>query len=547
MTRRTFIVLGGTTAATAATALGPPRATAAPTVAQPRLRPDPFTLGVASGDPRPDAVVLWTRLAPNPTDGGGMPDRRFRVGWQVATDQRFRQVVREGTAPATPGGGHAVHVDARGLRPDREYFYRFRIDDHISAVGRTRTAPAADRRLSHLRWAFASCQNYQDGYYTALEHLATEDLAFVAFLGDYIYESIPDPTKVRPHEGTDEPYTLRDYRNRHGQYRTDPNLQAAHAAHPWIVTFDDHEIDNNWADDIPQDPDEQSPEEFRARRIAALRAYYEHMPLRRSSVPHGPDMQLYRRLDFGDLVRMSVLDTRQYRSDQVETEEEAWDPSRSMTGDGQEEWLLRGWRGSQARWNVLANQLMWAQNDRMAGPERVFDLDNWDGYRAQRRRLLTEMANVRNPLIMTGDRHATWACDLKPDFDDHTSPVVGAEITGSSVTSGGDPNLEAFHEEYDPIMAESPHWKFIDNHRGYFVLDADRSRIEAQLRVVSTVIEPSAPVSTYATLVVEDGVPGVSVVDVADRPAARVYDADRTHIPGPNGPLLLDWGQPYRG
>jgi alkaline phosphatase D len=218
-----------------------------------------------------------------------------------------------------------------------------------------------------------------------------------------------------------------------------------------------------------------------------------------------------------------------------------------MTGEAQERWLLHGMRRSPARWNVLANQVMWAQNDRKVGPERVFDFDNWDGYRAQRQRLLTAMADVRNPVIMTGDRHATWACDLKPDFDDEASPVVGAEVAGSSISSGGEPNVEAFHETYDPIMAESPHWKFIDNQRGYVVLDADRDRIEVRLQAVETVLEPSSPITTYARLVVEDGVPGITLVDEAARPAVQLYDADRRYIPGPNGPLLLDRGQPYRG
>jgi alkaline phosphatase D len=546
MTRRTFIVLGGTTAATAAATIHQPAwATVAPTVAQSRLLADPFTLGVASGDPRPDSLVLWTRLAPNPLDGGGMPDRRVTVDWQVATDEQFSDVVQSGSAPAVPSGAHAVHVETKGLQPGHEYFYRFRVDDHISPVGRTRTAPARGASPSRLRWAFASCQNFQDGFYTAHDHLAGEDLAFVAFLGDYIYESTPNPNAVRTHEGTGEPIALLDYRNRHARYRSDASLQAAHAAHPWIVTWDDHEIDNNWADDIPQDPQNQSPEAFRARRIAAIQAYYEHMPLRRGSVPDGPDMQLYRRLDFGDLVRVSVLDTRQYRSDQVPTEQQANDPSRSMTGDAQERWLLNGMRQSPARWNVLANQVMWAQNDRRAGPERVFDFDNWDGYRAQRKRLLTEFADVRNPVIMTGDRHATWVCDLKPDFDDEASPVVGAEFTGSSISSGGNPNTAAFHATFDPIMAESPHWRFIDNQRGYVVLDADQDRIEASLQVVDTVTQPSSPGKTFARFIVEDGVPGVTVADVAARPAAKVYDADRTHVPGPNGPVRLDRGLSY--
>jgi alkaline phosphatase D len=350
MNRRTFIVLGGSTAAVAATTLSQSAwATVAPTVAQARLLADPFTLGVASGDPRPDSVVLWTRLAPNPLDGGGMPDSRVPVDWQVATDEQFTQVVKDGTTTAIPDSAHSVHVDVQGLQPGHDYFYRFRVDDHISLAGRTRTAPPVGSSLSNLRWAFASCQNFQDGFYTAYDHLAAEDLAFVAFLGDYIYESTPNLNAVRTHEGTGEPLSLVDYRNRHARYRSDASLQAAHAAHPWIVTLDDHEIDNNWADDIPQDPDQQTPEAFRARRIAAFQAYYEHMPVRRSSLPDGPDMQIYRRLDFGDLVRVSVLDTRQYRSDQVPTEQEANDPSRSMTGDAQESWLRGGLRSSDAR------------------------------------------------------------------------------------------------------------------------------------------------------------------------------------------------------
>ncbi|GAB1689412.1 alkaline phosphatase D family protein [Krasilnikovia sp. M28-CT-15] len=492
-----------------------------------------FTLGVASGDPLPDAVVLWTRLAPQPTTGGGMPARPVPVAWEVAEDAGFRRVVRCGVATARPERAHCVHVDVRGLRPDTDYHYRFRTGYQVSPVGRTRTAPAAHARPSRLRFAFASCQDYQGGYYTAYQHLVDEDLAFVAFLGDYIYEGKPNPAAVRQHEGVGEPYTLDEYRNRHARYRTDPGLQAVHAAFPWIVTFDDHEVDNNFADGIPQDPDQQSPDAFRARRAAAFQAYYEHLPLRRSSQPDGPDIQVYRRLRFGTLASLHVLDTRQYRSDQPTTLAAAQDPTLTMTGAKQESWLTEGLQSYGTTWNLLANQVMWAQNDRRAGPAQIFSFDNWDGYRVQRRRLLELFGsgNVANPVILTGDRHCTWVCDLRPDFDDPATPVVGAELTGTSISSGGDPDVAAFHAAYDPIKAESPHWRYIDNRRGYFVCDLDQQRLLSSLRVVDTVWAQTSDVRTAAQFVVEAGRPGIAEViegapPVSAAAAGPIYDVD---------------------
>ncbi|RBQ19141.1 alkaline phosphatase [Spongiactinospora rosea] len=479
-----------------------------------------FTLGVASGDPLPGGFVLWTRLAPRPLDGGGMPGRPVPVRWQVAEDERFRKVRAEGVALARPEHGHAVHAEIGGLRPDREYFYRFRAGEEVSPVGRSRTAPRPGQANEHLRFAFASCQNWQDGHFTAYHHLAQEDLAFVAFLGDYIYETVPRTTTVRTHEGDDEPYTVADYRNRHAQYKTDPELQAAHAAFPWIATWDDHEVDNNWADEIPQDPAQQPHDAFLARRAAAFQAYYEHLPLRRSARPRGIDLRLHRRFGFGRLATLHVLDTRQYRSVQPATLAEAEDPARTMTGPEQEKWLVNGMSKADTHWNLLANQVMWASNDRMAGPRQVFDFDNWDGYRAQRRRLLDFFGSGRtsNPVVLTGDRHATWVCDLKPDFDDPASPVVGAEITGTSISSGGDADPAAFHRAFDPIMAESPHWKYIGNRRGYIVCDVTPAGLLASLQVVSTVWRPDGTTMvTAARFQVEAGRPGISVVDQLPR------------------------------
>ena len=488
-------------------------------LAVPVPRPTPtlpsglFSLGVASGDPMPDGVVLWTRLAPDPVAGGGMPDVDVLVDWQVAEDERFRRIVQRGKAVAQPRLAHSVHVELVGLRPGREYWYRFLADGQASETGRTITAPAADQSPRRLRFAFASCQDWAAGYFTSYPHLVDEDPAFVIFLGDYIYENGPNKAATRLHEGIDEPYSLADYRNRHAQYRTDPDLRKAHSSVPWIVTLDDHELDNNWADEHPQDPTRQTPESFRARRVAALRAYYEHMPLRRQSLPHGLESQIYRRLDFGPLARLHVLDTRQYRTAQPWNLARANDPTMTMTGDRQEEWLVRGMSGG-ARWNLLANQVMWAQNDRVAGPRQAWEMDCWDGYRVQRRRLLDFFGSgrTRNPVVLTGDRHATWVCDLKLDFDDPASPVVGAELTGTSITSGGDYSRTAFHALFDPIKAESPHWKFIDNRRGYMVCELTADSLQVALRTVDTVQTPAANVVTAARFEVLAGVPGVRLV-----------------------------------
>ena len=237
--------------------------------------------------------------------------------------------------------------------------------------------------------------------------MAAEDLDLVVQLGDYIYEGAPNPARPRVHEGDSEPMTLVEYRNRHAQYRGEAPLQAAHAAFPWAVVLDDHEIDNDWADEIPQDPNVQPRDVFLARRAAAFQAYYEHMPLRRSSLPKGIDMQLYRRLTFGNLLDVHVLDTRQYRSDQ--NRELRLDPSRTILGDDQERWLLANLAGETARWNVLGQQVFFSQRDFTAGPNQSFSDDAWDNYVPERDRLRDDIAGVgtSNPVVLTGDVHCS--------------------------------------------------------------------------------------------------------------------------------------------
>ncbi|MET9392202.1 alkaline phosphatase D family protein [Streptomyces sp. NPDC006624] len=471
-----------------------------------------FSLGVASGDPLPDGIVLWTRLAPDPLQGGGMPEQVVPVEWQVARDHRFRSLVRRGTAQARPEYGHSVHVDVRGLHPDRTYWYRFRAGGQLSPVGRTRTAPHPHSSGGSLRIALASCQNWQHGYFTPYADMLDQDPDVVVFVGDYIYESTPSATALRRHEGTGEPVGLVQYRNRYAQYRTDPDLAAMHAGAPFVVSFDDHEVDNDFAGEIPQDPGKQPHDAFVARLTAAYQAYYEHMPVRATAVPTGPHIRMHRRLEFGRLARLNVLDTRQYRSDQATSQEGAQDPSLTMLGAQQKQWLLDGLRRSPARWNLIASQIMMAETDLKVGEGKLWFYDAWDGYQAERNQLLREFKQVRNPVVLSGDRHLTMISDLKEDYADPGSAVVGAEFVGTSISSNGDQDQEAFRREWDPRRPDNPHWKLLDAHRGYHLLDVRRSGIDAQVRVVDTVRQPAATPSTLARLRVEAGRPGVEVV-----------------------------------
>jgi alkaline phosphatase D len=479
-------------------------------IAQPRLSDYPFSLGVASGDPLPDSVVLWTRLAPDPLNGGGMPTVNVPVKWEIADDENMRRIIRSGTVMATPEFGHSVHVDVQGLRPATWYWYRFRVGNEVSPIGRTRTAPGFGDRTDRFRFAFASCQNWQSGYYAAYKHMAEEDLDLVVHLGDYIYEGAPSANSLRPHEGTGEPITLEGYRNRHAQYKSDTNLQATHAAFPWVVTWDDHEVDNNWADEIPQDPQLQSREAFLARRAAAFQAYYEHMPLRPSSIPSGIDIQLYRRFTFGDLVEFNVLDTRQYRTDQPCGDgrkprcAEALDPNATMTGSEQEQWLFDGLDRSRTRWNVLAQQTIMAQFDYDTGSEGVFNLDQWDGYVASRNRILNFIKQRRpsNPVVITGDWHSNWVNDLKANFDDPDSETVATEFVGTSISSSCPWTFDV-----EAALSANPWVKYFNGRlRGYVRCDLNRDRWRTDFRLLpqsqptgTTISDPNSPIATAAS------------------------------------------------
>jgi alkaline phosphatase D len=474
-----------------------------------RSLPYPFTLGVASGDPSPDGFVLWTRLLPET----GLGIEPVDVRWEVAIDEKMAQVVRRGTARASADEAHSVHVELAGLEPDRWYWYRFIAGGEASPLGRTRTAPAPGTQPASLRFAFASCQQYEQGYYASHRDIAGRDLDLVAFLGDYIYESSWGRDHVRSH-GAPAPMTLAEYRVRYALYKSDKDLQAAHAAAPWIVTWDDHEVVDDYANDRSRGA---SGAAFLARRAAAYRAFWEHMPLPRSAKPEGADAQLFRRIAFGDLSTFHILDDRQYRTYQpcsldggsrVVTRAECPaldDPQATLLGWRQERWLEDGLGASRSRWNILAQQTRLARRS-FRPPEQGYWNDGWDGYFAARRRLLDFIATRRpqGPLVIGGDIHAFLVADLRPDFDRPETPAVATEFVGGSITSQG---------RTRPLDPSDPHVRFEDGDvRGYAEVRLTAREAMVELRAVADVREPASAVSTLRRYSVEAERAGANLV-----------------------------------
>ena len=481
--------------------------------AQAPLAENPFGLGVASGHPTASSVVLWTRLlAADPTAAPGGP---VTVDWTIAADERMRQFVRSGQAVAEPAWGHSVHVDVDGLEPNRPYWYRFTVAGKASPTGRTRTAPAPGERLAALDFAVASCQQYEQGYYAAWRHMAAEELNAVLFVGDYIYETSWGHDLVR-HHGSGRTLTLADYRNRYALYKSDPDLQAAHAAHPFIVTWDDHEVVNDYANDIsPTDPD---PKTFLAVRAAAYQAYWEHMPLPNALRPAGSAMRLYDRFRFGDLVDLHVIDDRQYRAHNACRAElkpgrmitdcaERLDPARTMLGAEQEAWFASGMKAASARWNLVAQQTLMAELDRSKeGGRHTFWADGWDGYPMARQKLIDAIAAspVRDTVVVGGDVHSFWVTELKQDFTQPKSATVATEFVGGSITSQGPPE-KALQE----ILPHNPHITYAKSGiYGYGLVTFSPKSATLQVRTVQSIKDAKSPIATAARFVVEAGQPG---------------------------------------
>lgn len=488
-----------------------------------RLPAGLFTLGVASGDPLPDSVILWTRLAPAPLDAdGGMPPLAVPVRWQVATDDRFGHIVGEGTAQAEPRWGHAVHVDVRGLRPATRYFYRFLAGGESSATGRTRTAPAPGAVVDRLRLCYGSCQKYEAGYYAAWRHLVAEDPDLVLFLGDYIYEGAPSPKDaVRLHRNP-EPKDLAGYRVRYATYKSDPLLQAAHHAAPWVLTWDDHEVANDYADALDQD--NTDPAAFLLRRAAAYQAWYEHQPVR-AAPPLGPAMRIYHTLDWGRLAQLQIVDDRQYRGPRacqpeglvaahrryralVEPCGDLWSPDRTMLGAAQERWLMQALGDSRAQWNLLAQQTLMHQQGRIDAdhPDRgvQYSADNWSGYPAARDRIYRRWveANTSNPIALGGDIHAFAAADVR-DPDRPDAPPIAAEFVGGSITS-------LFHDASFKQQAAANGLVFAENEvRGYGRVELTPTGGQVTFRGLHDARDPRSAIRDLVRFALDPREPGI--------------------------------------
>jgi alkaline phosphatase D len=466
---------------------------------------------------------------------GDLPQQPLSVRWEVAHDEQFTRIVQRGQQQALPELAHSVHAEVGGLEADRWYFYRFMAGDAVSTVGRTRTMPAPDADAAKLRLAYASCQRWDHGYFSAYKHMRAENLDFVLFLGDYIYEYPAAKNAVRQPSGS-WVITLDDYRQRYALHRSETDLQAMHASCPWLLAWDDHEVQNDYAGLVPGDGQQVGlgglhesvdqallPHDFPARRAGAYQAYYEHMPLRASVLTRaveglrtGAETRIYSQQRFGKLANIVMIDDRQYRDDHAcnpggklgsatidPSTCAIWeDPKRTLLGATQEQWLEGVFAQGGATWTVIGQQTLFGQRDFQPGPERKFWNDGWDGYPAARRKFAESLQRNKtpNPVLLGGDVHENWVGYVKADYRKADSATVGVEFCGTSITSRS--------VDYDvaPVAAENPHIVFADNKRkGYGVVEFTPKGLTTKLRVVDDVTKPDTKIETLATFAVEAG------------------------------------------
>jgi alkaline phosphatase D len=470
---------------------------------------DPFTLGVASGDASDVGVVLWTRLAPDPLQGGGMPDIEVEVTWELSADETFAEIHSTGVTMTGPSYAHSVHAMVEV--PDGEWRYRFRVGDYISPVGRVKPAPAPGVAVDSVTFASANCQHYEAGFYTAHRDLAAMKPDFVAFLGDYIYEGgqsvVGENDTVRTH-GTDECVTLDEYRNRYALYKSDPDLQAAHATCPWYVIWDDHEVDNNYAGSVPSN--DAVAATFAQRQRDAYQAWWEHLPVALpapiDTMEAEGDYQMYRSMQWGSLLTLALLDGRQYRTDQACGDRtlnldppcpETFDEARTMLGDEQEEWLLGVLAGSTATWNVITQQTVFG--DVTIGGA-VLNFDQWDGYPVERNRIVEALDPADNTIVLTGDIHFAGIGTVRAGGRGTGTPVA-VELVATSISSGGLINpavTEVVKAIPDILDAEL-------DHRGYILHRVTPRQWTAEYRMVESVKVPDSEVFVHATYAVDAG------------------------------------------
>ena len=485
-----------------------------------KLQEDPFTLGVASGDPDHEGMVLWTKLAPKPLQlDSGMPlDSSVEVNWEISSDENMKSIVQSGTVLASPHLGHSVHVETRGLKPDTWYWYRFRTGQFESMTGRTRTMPLENELPEKLRFAVTSCQNFEQGLFTAYEQMAEDDVDLVFHLGDYIYEYKGKVNSSRRHIGP-EIENLAQYRQRYAQYKMDPLLQKMHARCPWWLTWDDHEFDNNCAGDISEEKNVDKVT-YLKRRAAAYQAYYEMMPLRASALPVGPDMKLYRKARFGRLAEFLVLDTRQYRTDQPNGDHnkpmtaDSMNPNNTLLGKTQKAWMYKSLIQSECRWNVLTQQVMMGMVNRQRtdGKTAIYSMDQWPGYSAEKMAVMKflQERKVSNPIVLTGDIHSNWVNELRVDDLKMDTKPVAAEFVTTSLSSGG--NGSQALQSAEKYKSNSPFVKFFNAERGYILCELSPQSWVSHFKVVNEVMKPGGKTTVRASYRVNAGSPEVHKV-----------------------------------
>ncbi len=483
---------------------------------------NPFSLGIASGSPTSDSVVLWTRLGRTGIEAAGLNNSTVPVAWQIAHDRNFARIVKQGEVLSSPALAHSVHAEVGGLESDREYFYRFMCGEAVSATGRTRTFPKADAVVQKLRIAYASCQQWGNGYYSAYRHMLAEQVDLVMFLGDYMYEyPASKPFDIRPTTGG-WITTLDGYRSRYALHKSDKDLQAMHAACPWIVTWDDHEVQNDYAATHPGNSG-KPVDDFMARRRAAYQAFYEHMPVRREQFAAllggiTQEARIYECFAYGRLANIYTIDSRQHRDLQACTRNgrpggsrvdpstcAIWnDPQRTLLGSKQEAWLNTAFAKSDTTWNVIGQQSVFGPRNFNTQGGQSYSNDGWDGYPAARRRLIDSMRNTRltNPIMLGGDVHQNWVGNILADYNNPASQKVGVEFCGTSITS----LTTLTNVEQAKIIERHPHFVFGDcESRGYGVVEVTPTHLSTTLKAVRDATDPLSDAFTLARFHVEAG------------------------------------------
>ena len=503
-----------------ALALSPWLHAIAATTEKPRVwHANPFALGVASGRPRAESVVLWTRLLFSDEDRVAATNT-LRVQVEVFADAALKRRVQKTEVVTNEARAHSVHVHLQNLQPSTDYWYQFRQGDALSSVGHTRTAPALNADVQELRMALSSCQHYEQGQYIAHAEIAKQKLDFVLFMGDYIYESSNPQYALRQHNG-EEPKTLAQYRERYEQYKRDPMLQAAHAAHAWVLMWDDHEVVNDYAND--QDRNYTAPQQMLLRRAAAYQAYFEHQPvLLGPDANHPADMRLYDQLSWGKLADVWTLDCRQYRSAQACRDpvrgggrmvvqcDELSDPSRSMLGHAQERWFTEGLSQSKRQWQLVAQatQISSTSVPTPVGPS--YWNDAWDGYPEARKRWLQTVvdAKLSNVVTLGGDVHCNVAANLRLEPNNPQSPIVASEFVTTSITSRG------LGEKAAAVIRESNsdllHYR--SDERGYSLITVTPKEVRCDFRTTKFPAGSEAGLKTQASYVVKRGKAGPQAI-----------------------------------